>query len=164
MDDWLEDEVAGDDVLVGTYRQAYAEHQEHMRSILTTMGLMEVLFAVVTAVALATLNYIFVNQRRSEFGVLSALGHGDWPLVWRLLRETAFIAGIAWGLSIALCCLGILIFRFSVFVPLGLQMNLLNPIPWLFTLPIPIAVLAVTSGTVARILNKLDPVAIIERR
>ena len=135
-----------------------------MRSILSTMGLMEVVFTVVTTVALATLNYISVSQRRSELGVLSALGHGNWRLVWRLLRETALTTGAAWGISIALCCVGMLAFQFGVFVPLGLRLNVINPIPWLFTLPIPIAVLAATSGTVARTLSKLDPVSIIERR
>ncbi len=164
MDDWLETDVAGDNVLVLTYRQQYTEHQERMRTLLFTMGLMEVVFTVVTAVALAVLNYISVSQRRSELGVLSALGYGNWRLVGRLLRETAFTTGTAWGISIGLCLLGMLAFRFIVFVPLGLRLNLVNPIPWLFTLPIPIVVLAVTSGTVARTLSRLDPVSIIERR
>ncbi|MBL7077470.1 MAG: hypothetical protein ISS31_08355 [Kiritimatiellae bacterium] len=164
LDDWLESKVASDDVLVLTYRQQYARHQEHMRNILSTMGLLEVVFTVVTAVALAVLNYISVSQRRSELGVLSALGHGNWRLVWRLLRETMFTTGTAWGVSIGLCLLGMLALRSTVFVPFGLRLNLANPIPWLFTLPIPVAVLAVTSGTVARTLSKLDPVSIIERR
>jgi ABC-type lipoprotein release transport system permease subunit len=164
LDDWLENSVASDWVIVLTYRQEFAQHQKQMRNILRTMGLMEILFAAVTAVALATLNYIFVSQRQSEFGVLSALGHGNWPLVWRLLRETAFTTGAAWGLSIVLCSLGMLIFQFSVFVPLGLQMNLVNPIPWLFTLPIPLAVVLASTATIGRMLCKLDPVSIIERR
>ncbi|MCP4539670.1 MAG: ABC transporter permease [Chloroflexi bacterium] len=164
LDDWLETRVAGDDVLVLTYRQQYAEHQTRMRTLLLTMGMMEVVFTVVTAVALAVLNYISVSQRRSELGVLSALGHGNWRLVGRLLRETTFTTGTAWGISIGLCLLGMLAFRSIVFVPLGLTLNLINPIPWLFTLPIPIVVLVVTSGTVARTLSKLDPVSIIERR
>jgi ABC-type lipoprotein release transport system permease subunit len=164
LDDWLESTVASDDVRVLTYRQEYAQHQEHMRNILSTMGMLEVVFTVVTAAALATLNYISVSQRRSELGVLNALGYRNWRLVWRLFRETAFTTGAAWGISIGLCILGMLALRSLVFVPLGLRLNLANPIPWLFTMPIPVAVLAVTSGTVARTLSKLDPVSIIERR
>jgi hypothetical protein len=34
----------------------------------------------------------------------------------------------------------------------------------LFTLPVPVAVLIATSGTIAWTLSKLDPVGIIERR
>jgi cadmium resistance protein CadD (predicted permease) len=54
--------------------------------------------------------------------------------------------------------------RFGVFTPLGLTLNLFNLTPWLFTLPIPVAVLAVTGATIARTLSKLDPVSIIERK
>jgi hypothetical protein len=34
----------------------------------------------------------------------------------------------------------------------------------LFTMPIPVAVLTTTIGTVSRILSQLDPVTVIERR
>jgi hypothetical protein len=51
-----------------------------------------------------------------------------------------------------------------VFVPRGLQIDLLNPLPWLFTLPIPVAVFLASGATVARMLGRLDPVSIVERR
>jgi len=41
---------------------------------------------------------------------------------------------------------------------------LINPTPWLFTLPIPLVVVAASTSTIARMLSKLDPVSIIERR
>jgi hypothetical protein len=43
-------------------------------------------------------------------------------------------------------------------------LNFFNPTPWLFTLPIPVAVLAASAGTIGWTLSRLDPVAIIERR
>jgi tellurite resistance protein TehA-like permease len=42
--------------------------------------------------------------------------------------------------------------------------DLTNPTPWLFTLPIPIVVAAASAGTIAWLLKRLDPVAVIERR
>jgi hypothetical protein len=42
--------------------------------------------------------------------------------------------------------------------------DFLNPAPWLFTLPMPLAVVAVSTGLVAWTLSRLDPVSIIERR
>jgi hypothetical protein len=54
--------------------------------------------------------------------------------------------------------------QFGLFAPLGLRLNFFNLTPWLFTLPIPVAVLFVSAGTMARTLSKLDPVSIIERR
>ena len=164
LDDWLESEIASSDVHVRTYRQQYARHQERLRSILMTMALIEIVITVVTAAALAALNYLSVSQRQSEFGVLSALGYGRWWIVGRILRETVSITGAAWAISLTSCFLAMLVFQLLVFAPLGLKLNLLNPTPWLFTLPTPVAVLIVTGGTVARTLSKLDPVAVIERR
>ena len=57
-----------------------------------------------------------------------------------------------------------LILRYALYTSLGLTFNLFNITPWLYTLPIPIAVLVVTTATTAQTLSRLDPVAVIERR
>jgi len=164
LDDWLENELASEDVWVSTYRSETALAVRQARSTLLTMAWIEGIVAVVAAAGLAVLNHIFVAQRRSEFGLLSALGHGFWRLVWRTVRETAFTTGTAWGLGAALCLIGLLYMRFGVFEPLGLRLNLFNLTPWLFTLPVPVAVLGATACMIVRTLSGLDPVSIIERR
>jgi len=164
LDDWLENELASDEAWVLTYRQQAARAQEKTRSLMLTMALLEGVVALVAAIALAVLNYISISQRQSEFGLLHALGYGRLQLVWRTVRETAFTTGVAWGFSAFLCLVGLLYLQFGVFASLGLRLNLFNPTPWAFTLPIPAAVLAVTTGTIARTLSKLDPVSIVERR
>jgi hypothetical protein len=80
------------------------------------------------------------------------------------MGETALATGVAWGLSAFLFLMGLLYLQFGLFAPVGLRLDFFNLTPWLFTLPIPVAVLAVTTATVARTLSNLDPVAIIERR
>jgi len=164
LDDWLENELASDEVWVATYRQRVARAQEKTRSMILTIALLESAIAVVAAIALAVLNYIFVSQRQSEFGVLHALGYGRLRLVWRTMREAAFTTGAAWGLSAILCLIGLLYLQFRVFTPLGLKLNLLNLTPWLFTRPIPLSVVAASAVTIAWMLSRLDPVSIIERR
>jgi len=164
LDDWLEGELASSEVHVQTYRQQATRAQKESHSMILAMALIESVIAVVAAIALAVLNTIFVSQRQSEFGLLNALGFGRLQLVGRTVRETAFTTGAAWALSAVLCLMGLLYLQFGVFAPLGLRLNLINLTPWLFTLPIPVAVLAATAGTTARTLSKLDPVSIIERR
>jgi ABC-type lipoprotein release transport system permease subunit len=164
LDDWLEMELAGMDASVSTYRQEVDRIQNKARQDMLSMALLEGLIAVVAAIGLAVLNHVFTSQRHAEFGVLHALGYGRQQLVGRVLEETAFMMGIAWGLTAILCLVAVLGLRFGVFAPLGLTVNLFNITPWLYTLPIPIAVLAVTTGTTARTLSKLDAVSIIERR
>ena len=57
-----------------------------------------------------------------------------------------------------------LFYQSNVCVRMGSRLDLLNLRPWLFTFPIPLAVVAASTGTIARMLSRLDPVAIIERR
>jgi ABC-type lipoprotein release transport system permease subunit len=164
LDEWLEMELAGMDASVSTYRQQVDRIRNKARQDMLSMALLEGLIAVVAAIGLAVLNHVFTSQRHAEFGVLHALGYGRQQLVRRVLGETAFMMGIAWGLTAILCLAAILGLRFGVFAPLGLTFNLFNITPWLYTLPIPVAVLAVTTGTTARTLSKLDAVSVIERR
>jgi ABC-type antimicrobial peptide transport system permease subunit len=164
LDDWLEEELASNEVQVQTYRQLAAKAQASTRTQILTIALLESVIAIVAASALAVLNYISVSQRRSEFGVLHALGYGRRQLVRRAMGEAVFTTVAAWGLSAALFLVGLVYLQFGVFRPMGLKLNVFNITPWLFTLPIPLAVLAVASATVARLLIRLDPVSIIERR
>jgi len=164
LDDWLENELAGGDVSVLTYRQEIDRIRKSARSQMLAIALLESIIAIVAAIALAVLNYIFVSQRQSEFGLLHALGYGRLRLVWRTVQEAFFTTGIAWAFSAVLCLMGLLYLQFGVFTPLGLRLDFFNLTPWFFTLPIPVAVLAVITGTMARTLSKLDPVSIIERR
>jgi ABC-type lipoprotein release transport system permease subunit len=164
LDDWLETEVAGVDVSVLTHRQEVARLRENTRNQMLAMALLQGAIAIVAAIGLAVLNYVFTNQRQTEFGTLYALGFGRSQLVGRVLGETAFLTGIAWVLGATICLLGILFLRLVIFAPLGLSFNLFNITPWLYTLPIPVAVLIISTVTLAWTLLKLDPIAIIERK
>jgi hypothetical protein len=114
--------------------------------------------------ALAILNTIFVAQRRDEFGVLHTAGHSRAGLIERTARESVGIAGAAWVIG-ATCCLSLLLVAQAiVYAPRGISLDLANITPWLFTLPIPLAVVAASAGTIAWALSRLDPVAVIERR
>jgi len=164
LDAWLESQIAGERHLVFTYGNQQALFQKQGRMLLIGMGLMESVVAIVAALALAGLDYIFVTQRQTEFGVLNALGFGRLQLVGRIVRETLFTTGAAWLAAMLGCALILLYLQFGVYTPAGLKLNFFNPIPWLYTLPVPVAVLAVSAVTIARMLSRLDPVAIIERR
>jgi ABC-type lipoprotein release transport system permease subunit len=164
LDAWLENELASRALQVRTYQLMTADARERTRAQVLTIALLESVIAAVAAIALGVLNYISVSQRLLEFGVLHALGHDRLRLVWRAMRQTAFSTGAAWVLSAILFIIGLVYLQFGMFKPLGLRLNFFNLTPWLFTLPIPVAVLTVTGGTLAWVLTKLDPVSIIERR
>jgi hypothetical protein len=95
---------------------------------------------------------------------LNALGFGHLQLVWRVVRETLFTTGAAWLVGLLGCAALLLGMQQAVYAPVGLGIDFFNPIPWLYTLPVPVAVLAVSVGAVGWALSRLDPVAVIERR
>ena len=164
LDAWLESQIAGERRTVLTYAKQQAWFQKMMTIGLFTVSLMESIVALVAALALAGLNYVFVTQRQAEFGVLNALGFSRLQLVWRVARETLFTTGAAWLAGLLGCAVVLAYLQYSLYTPAGLRLNFFNPTPWLFTLPIPVAVFVVGTGTIAWMLSRLDPVAIIERR
>jgi tellurite resistance protein TehA-like permease len=74
------------------------------------------------------------------------------------------ITVVAWLAGAAVCIAGMFYIQATLYTPLGTSADFTNPTPWLFTLPIPIAVIAASAGTISWALSRLDPVAVIERR
>ena len=124
----------------------------------------ESIIAIVAAAALAIQSYTFFSQRRDEFGTLHAIGHSRRLLVLRTLGQTASVVLLAWLLGAALCGAGLAAIQVGLYAPKGLSLDFANPVPWLLTLPMPLAVITVGTGLVARMLARLDPVAVIERK
>ena len=164
MDAWLREEVNPELVEAYTFDWMRTNYRLLVLILLAVFGVVEVVIAIVAAVALAVLSYVFFAQRREEFGVLHAIGHSRPWLVLRTVRETASTVGVAWLLSALVCGIGLVGVQFGLYAPRGLSLNFFNPVPWLFTLPIPVAVIAASGGLVARMLRRLDPVSVIERR
>ena len=164
LDAWLEQTIAGKERLVFTYNNQQALFQKQASTLLFSLSQAESIIALMAALALTGLNYVFISQRQAEFGVLNALGLNRLQTVWRIVRETLFTIGIAWGVAILVGAAVLLGMQYGLFLPFGVEFNIFNPLPWLYTLPVPVAVLAVNAGVVAWSLTRLDPVAIIERR
>ena len=135
-----------------------------MREMVLIFVATEIGIAIIAAIAVATMNYVFFSQRRQEFGVLHAVGHSRPWLILRTVKETASVVTVAWLISAVVYGISMICAQLIVYAPKGLSLNLFNPIPWLFTLPIPLAVVIASTGTISHMLRKLDPVSVIERR
>ncbi|MGD2147460.1 MAG: hypothetical protein PVH41_12260, partial [Anaerolineae bacterium] len=164
LDHWLETSVDSTRTRITTYGTEEREHREMTNSLVLTFALLECMVAAVAAVALTMLNHIFFTQRSEEFGVLSALGRSGLWLVWRTVKETASVAGVAWALGAGLCGIGLLAMQSLVYGPRGLTLDFFSLTPWLLTTPLPLGVVAAGAGTISWALSRLDPVAVIERR
>jgi len=164
LDSWLEKSVDSTQTRIITHGIEEREYREMTTSTVLTFAALECMIAAVAAIALATLNHIFFTQRREEFGILNAIGCSRRWLVLRTIKETGSVVGIAWVVGAVLCGIGLLGMQSLVYGPRGLTLDFFSPTPWLLTLPIPLAVVVASAGTIAWTLSRLDPVSIIERR
>jgi len=164
LDAWLEESVASGQTAVRTYDTLLSGHRQSMWILLLAFAVVEGVIAIVAAIALAVLSYTFFAQRREEFGTLHAMGHSRPWLVLRTMGEAASVVVVAWLMGAAVCGVGLVYIQANVYAPKGLTVDFFNSGLWLFTLPMPLAVVAVSTGLVAWMLSRLDPVAIIERR
>jgi predicted lysophospholipase L1 biosynthesis ABC-type transport system permease subunit len=164
LDAWLEGRLASAQTNVTTYAVEYREHRQFVQGLTLGFAVVGCITAIVAAIAMATLNYVFFTQRREEFGILHAVGRSRLWLVLRTMKETGSVIAVAWLIGAVICCVGLICFQVLVFAPKGLRLNFFNPAPWVLTFPIPLAVIAAGVGTTTWMLSNLDTVSIIERR
>jgi putative ABC transport system permease protein/lipoprotein-releasing system permease protein len=164
LDDWLEKQVDSDRATVSTLSVSLREARQSTFVMNLLFAVIEGLIVIVAAAALTALNYIFFSQRREEFGILHAVGRGRLWLTMRAARESGSVVIVGWLFGAVLCIIGLLSAQAIVYEPRGLNLALFSPSPWLFTLPVPLVVIAVSTGTISRLLSRLDPVTIVEGR
>jgi ABC-type lipoprotein release transport system permease subunit len=119
--------------------------------------------AVSAALVVGMVNRIAIARRLSELGLLHAAGYSKRYIVHRLMREIVMITGIGWASGLLLSVVIAILLNTTPLAALEPVIDLSNPILFLFTLPIPLAVVGWVSVSVRRVLNQLDTMAIIER-
>ncbi|MEM7114056.1 MAG: FtsX-like permease family protein [Chloroflexota bacterium] len=164
LDSWLETAVSNDQVGAVTYGIVSDIANDETQTVFRSVALAQSGILLIAATLLGVLNYLFVSQRRAEFGILYAVGYGRWQQIGRALRETAVLVGMAWLISILLVLIVLLLLQYTFFTPIGTRLDLQNPVAWLFTLPIPLVIFITTLATTANFLHRLDPIEIINGR
>jgi hypothetical protein len=164
MEAWLEETITSPRVKIETLGTSYRLWRGSVQTIQMSNAISMTVLTAVAGLGLAILNALFFTQRRDEFGILYAVGHDRARLITRALRESVSITAAAWLIGAAICIAGLFCAQATLYTPLGLSLDFGNPTPWLFTLPIPLAVVVASAGTIAWALSRLDPVAVIERR
>jgi len=164
LDNWMATSVDTTQTRIIIHDDVEREYREMTTATVLTFSALECMIAAVAAVALATLNHVFFTQRKEEFGILNAVGRSRRWLVFRTMKETSSVVGVAWTVGAALCGIGLLGMQSLVYGPRGLTLDFFSLVPWLLTMPLPLAVALASVGTIAWMLHRLDPVAVIEMR
>ncbi len=121
------------------------------------------LVAVITLMMGMLIN-IYQSQRIVEFGLLQALGYTKRQLLKRALVEIFVVLVAGWLLGLAAAYGFLNIAKAVLMDPKAFSLDTLDPIAYRYTVPIPVAILAVASLTVWLRFRKFDPVTVVERR
>lgn len=141
-----------------------ARLDQTMENLPLVIGFITASVAIIVALVVSLLNVIAFQVRVDEFGLLLALGHRRARLVRKLSWETGIVAASGWICGLGLGLLGVALYDHFALEPKGIVMQLVDPLPLLFSLSVP--VLSMLTGAVAlgRRLHRMDPVAVIQRR
>ena len=107
---------------------------------------------------------IAFQVRIDEFGLFLAVGHRRARLVRKLVTETGIVAIAAWGAGLALGLAGVWLYDRLALEPKGIVMDVVDPLPLLFSLSVPIFSTVTGAIALGRRLHRMDPVAVIQRR
>jgi ABC-type antimicrobial peptide transport system permease subunit len=160
----LIDESAGSpSVHLQSFEDEMKDLQRMQRIIDTMYGFVDGLVAIAAALVVGMVHRIAIAHRLPEIGLLHAAGYHKRSLVRRLVLEIVAIACVGWAIGLLCAHSFLLLLSSTFFAPKGWSTNLADPTPLLYTLPIPLVVVAWINVSVSRTLNRLDPVAIVER-
>lgn len=138
------------------------EFNTSLARIDTFFSLINVLLIIIVSFCTAFLYYIYFTQRRSELGLLWALGFSRQQVINRAFGEVVLsnILGYILGILISIFC-GVII-NLLYLEPLGQPLEIFNSKIILQTICVPVFVVLFSIIPVWRMLKKLDPISIIE--
>jgi ABC-type antimicrobial peptide transport system permease subunit len=118
---------------------------------------------VVLSVALGNSSYVHYFQRRSEFGMLKALGYERKYIILRMIKEICISSTIGFIIGFLLLCGFIKLNNVFMNYPMGLALMKIDYslIPRIIAIPLFISVFSIIP--ISRLLVKVEPISIIER-
>jgi ABC-type lipoprotein release transport system permease subunit len=164
LDSWAEKELAGENAQVFTYRKLEEQADNMFNILYQILNVVIGTLVVVITLMMGMLINIFLSQRVQEFGLLQALGYTKKSLLNRVLLETTIFVVGGWvlGLGVAYGLLNLV--KVTLMDPRAFALQTVDLAAYLYSIPVPIAIFAVSLITVWMKFKKFDPVGIVERR
>ncbi len=164
LDAWTTSSLQGERALTFTYPQLEKDTEATFVTLFKILNFVIGLLVIVITIMMGMLINIYLGQRITEFGLLQAIGHTKSKLTKRTMIESAIVVIIGWLLGVLFSIVMLKLVQLSFFDPRGYYINPFDPISYLYTFPVPIAILVVSAFTVSQKFKHFDPISVIERR
>jgi putative ABC transport system permease protein/lipoprotein-releasing system permease protein len=164
LDAWAQERFKGEPVRVFAWPLLEEETDAMFRHLYRILNVVIATLVIVITIMMAMLMNIHQAQRTQEFGLLQAIGYERSRLVRRILGEISIVVIGGWLLGAGLAYGFMRLVKAQYMDPQAFSLNPVDPVAYLYTIPVPIVIFAAALITVLRRFAESDPVAIVERR
>lgn len=164
LDRWAYKSFKGERAQVFAYFRLEEETARMFDTLFLILDVVIGTLVLVITVMMGMLMNIFQSQRLTEFGLLQAMGYTKRQLIKRVVGETLVVLVIGWTLGLAIGYGLLELTKKLLMDPHAYAISTWDPVAIKYTIPVPIAILAVASLTIYFRFRNFDPVAVVERR
>lgn len=164
MDHWAEKRFKGSHAQIFAYHLLEKDTNDMFKILYKILDVVIGTLVLVITIMMGMLMNIYQSQRLVEFGLLQALGYTKRQLLRRVTLEAVLVIVGGWifGLLMAYGLLNVV--KATLMDPSAFSLDPFDPIAYVYTLPIPIAIFCAAVLTVWLRFRNFDPVGIVERR
>lgn len=171
LDAWAFDDLAGEwarqtgaRAQVFIYRELESDTDDQFRILYTILNIVIGTLVLVITVMMAMLMNIYQSQRVQEFGLLQALGYSKDRIMARVRNETLIVVAGGWLVGLAIAYGLLKVVEATLMYPRAFAIDTFDLSVVRYTIPVPLAILAVSWLGVWLRFRTFDPVGVVERR
>ncbi|MBL8065563.1 MAG: ABC transporter permease [Chthonomonadaceae bacterium] len=164
LDHWIYERFKGMQARVFAYFKLEEETTEMFKILYSILNVVIGLLVIVITLMMALLMNIYQSQRVQEFGLLQAIGLSRNTLLRRILAESAIVVFLGWVMGLVSSLAFLSLIRKVLFDPRAFMLDPFDRTAYLYTVPVPIVIFAVSALTIWTKFHKFDPVGVVERR
>lgn len=155
--------ISKDGIKNSNYESLQKEEINNLNGFNTIFNLVIIIMIVVMSTVLGNSSYISYMRRRPEIGILKAMGYTKEKIVLRMVKEIAISSLFGFGFGYLALFVFAKIYNVLYLYPRGIALFLItwDLFPKLLSIPLFIAIFSIIP--VSRLLEKVEPISIIER-
>lgn len=164
LDRWAVEAFKGERAQLFAYHVLEQDTNEMFNILYKILNVVIGTLVLVITFMMGMLMNIYQSQRLVEFGLLQAIGYTRRQLLTRVMRETVTVLTMGWLLGVALAYTLLVVVERVLMHPQAFALDTTDRIAFLYSIPVPFAILIVATLTVMLRFRRFDPVGVVERR
>jgi putative ABC transport system permease protein/lipoprotein-releasing system permease protein len=164
LDKWAEKQFEGRRPRIYAYHLLEEETTSMFEILYSILNVVIFTLVIVITLMMAMLMSIYLQQRIPEFGLLQAIGYAKKRLIRRMMLETLIVLVGGWATGVAAAYGMLLVVKAKLMDPNAFILDPLDKTAYLYSTPVPIAIMLAAVLTIALKFRKFDPVTVVERR